>query len=134
MEGPGTKSTSAILPLAISSPRLSPKEAEWAVNSEVAPSMVSHDTNNLFTFNGFVTKFVGGKVAWPDHVKQWEKLTSDPEILQIIKGDIIKFISEPPAKHQARPCLVSHDNEKLIDREVEDMLNNGIIRMSWAGS
>ena len=93
--------------------------------------MVSHDTNNLFTFNGFVTKFVGGKVAWPDHVKQWEKLTSDPEILQIIKGDIIKFVSEPPAKHQARPCLVSHDNEKLIDREVEDMLNNGIIRMSW---
>ena len=87
-------------------------------------------THYIYELEDLMEKFKGGKVALPEYVKEWEKLTSDPEILQIARGDVIKFIRDPPAKHQARPCLLSKENEVLIDKEIESMLAQGIIKMT----
>lgn len=87
-------------------------------------------THYIYELENLMEKFKGGKIALPEYVKEWEKLTSDPEILQITRGDVIKFIRDPPAKHQARPCLLSKENEVLIDKEIESMLAQGIIKMT----
>ena len=74
-----------------------------------------------------VTEFEGGKISFPKHVREWEKLTSDVEILQAVKGDIIEFSTIPPIKHGARPCNVGPENKLHIDLEIKEMLENKII-------
>ncbi len=78
-----------------------------------------------------VKDFYGGKIADPTHVREWEKLTSDQEILNIIKGDKITFVSEPPSKNAARPCNVSEGKRKLMNVEIKEMLQLGIIRKTY---
>lgn len=75
-----------------------------------------------------MNEFEGGEIS--RHIKEWEYLTSDPEILQVVRGDIIVFDKYPPVKHQARPCLVSKENEILMDYEIEDMMSKNIIKLA----
>ena len=82
----------------------------------------------LKNFRKLVDTFKGGKISSPEHVLEWEKLTSDQEILKIVRGDDIDFGSDPPEKQQARPCLVSKENEILMGEEIENMLQKGIIQ------
>ncbi len=81
----------------------------------------------LAHFQDMLNKFVGGRISHPEHVEQWEKLTSDVEILQAVRGDIIQFINIPPVKHEARPCNVGLENEIKIDDEIKKMLRDKII-------
>ena len=60
-------------------------------------------------------------------VQEWLKLTSDPEILQIVQGDIIPFIREPPENSVTKRCNVSNDTKCLMDAEIESMLKKKII-------
>ena len=55
------------------------------------------------------------------------QLTSDPEILQIVQGDTISFVSEPPQKSVVKRCNVSKDTKRLMDAEIESMLKKKII-------
>ena len=48
--------------------------------------------------------FKAGEVSC--HFDTWESLTSDPEILQIVQGDVINFTYKPPISHTARKCQV----------------------------
>ena len=62
---------------------------------------------------------------------EWQKLTSDVEVLQIVKGDIIDFVQEfIPSKHKARPCSLSATEKEAVSTELHDLLQKGIIKCS----
>ena len=73
--------------------------------------------NNL---NVLMKNFKAGQVAL--HFNEWESLTSDPEILQIVQGDVIHFTDDPPVVHETRKCGVSPDTHTLMDTEIQTML------------
>ena len=63
-------------------------------------------------------------------MREWEKLTSDPEILTAIRGDVIDFVIPPPVNHEARPCAVADELKMKIETEIQSMLSNKIIKVS----
>ena len=71
--------------------------------------------------------FCAGRLALEEHVSEWQKLTSDPEILRIVRGDTFNFVAPPPEKTTAKPCNVSAENKQFIDIEINDMLEKQII-------
>ena len=89
-----------------------------SVNSKVG----SISVNSL---RDLVKAFQAGQVS--ECLHEWEMLTSDPEILQIVNGDTIAFESEPPEKTSARKCNVSSETKLKMDAEVQGMLNKKII-------
>ena len=58
------------------------------------------------------------------HVGQWRKITSDPWVLQTIKGCKIEFIKEPFQKFSPRSRLskFSAKEIELIDNEVRELI------------
>ena len=70
--------------------------------------------------------FTAGGVA--DCVAEWQKLTSDKEVLQIARGDKIDFVEAPPPKHTSRPCSLSADENLLVKAELQNLLDKGIIK------
>ena len=57
----------------------------------------------------------------------WEKLTSDASILQIIPGDCIEFLSDPPSQVSQPPNSVPRDHVSLVDKEIKRLLDKGVI-------
>ena len=88
------------------------------VTSQVCPNL-------LFDLDNLVKKFEAGQVAL--HLNEWQKYTSDPEILQIVMGDTITFDENPPENTVARNCNVSSDTEVAMDNELSGMLGTKII-------
>ena len=60
-------------------------------------------------------------------VQNWQKLSSDPSILETVTGWKIPFHSKPTQQHP--PRMFSHDREQqsLISKEVDSMLEKGAI-------
>ena len=50
-----------------------------------------------------VNNFRGGQLE--KHVREWRKLTNDPNILSIISGVKIEFDDAPVIQHKARPSF-----------------------------
>lgn len=72
--------------------------------------------------------FKAGNIALSHHVYEWEKLTKDEEILQIVRGDIIEFINnEQPVRHSSRKCNFAHEDHVLVREELADLLGKNII-------
>ena len=44
--------------------------------------------------------FMEGSLA--EHIPEWQKLTSDKLILQMVRGDTIEFENDTPIKHNAK--------------------------------
>ena len=82
-------------------------------------------TYSLSVLNNLVENFQAGQVS--QHFHEWEKLTSDPEILRIVAGDTITFESEPPVQYSVKNCNVSSETKALMDQEIQTMLNKKII-------
>ena len=73
-----------------------------------------------------VNEFKAGQVK--EHFSNWQKITSDPEVLQNIKGAKIPFITEPKMdKIPINPNFTS-EKEKAIDSEIEKLLKKGVIK------
>ena len=81
-----------------------------------------------FTFNLslLMKRFTAGLVS--KHLLHWQALTSDPEILRIVQGDIIKFNGTPPERQVVRQCNVSPETKALMNEEISSMLKTNIIR------
>ena len=75
-----------------------------------------------------MNNFTAGQVS--EHLAAWEELTSDPEILQIVQGDIINFSSDPPERQVVRKCNVSQETETSMDKEITNMLQTRIIALT----
>ena len=73
-----------------------------------------------------VNEFNTGQVK--EHFSNWQKITSDPEVLQNIKGAKIPFITEPKMDKIPINPNFSSDKEKSIDSEIEKLLKKGVIK------
>ena len=62
------------------------------------------------------------------HLRQWRKLTNDPNILSIIFVDKIEFIDPPKIQHNARSPKFSDEEINLIKDEINKLLTKGIIK------
>ena len=60
-------------------------------------------------------------------LSQWETLTSDPTILQTVKGEIIDFISDPPSNSVCPTNSTSKDRITKIDQEISSLLKKKVI-------
>ena len=56
--------------------------------------------------------FHGGQIA--EHIQEWQKLTSDKFILQMVRGDTIEFENDIPTKHNAKNPSFSPVEEEEI--------------------
>ena len=72
-----------------------------------------------------VKRFQAGQVA--NYLSEWQKYTSDPEVLQIVKGDKIKFVEDAPENAIVHNRNVSEETRVAIDNEIQNMLDNKII-------
>jgi hypothetical protein len=69
--------------------------------------------------------FIGGTIA--NHFTEWQQLTSDEEILQIVLGDTIDFDGEVPSQHAVQNCKLSADAELLVENEILDLLKMKVV-------
>lgn len=74
--------------------------------------------------------FVAGSLKL--HLAQWRKITSDPWVLQTIRGYRIEFIRTPIQKHVPNHRLSKFSSKEieLIDKEVNVMLKKKAISTS----
>ena len=49
---------------------------------------------------------------------EWEKLTSDPEILEMVQGTKIKFSGKCPVEHQSPPNSLPHAETEKIEEAI----------------
>ena len=73
-----------------------------------------------------VNNFRGGQLE--KHVREWRKLTNDPNILSIISGVKIEFDDAPVIQHKARSPKFSDEEINLIKDEIDKLPTEGIIQ------
>ena len=72
-----------------------------------------------------VNNFRGSQLE--KHVRQWRKLTNDPNILLIISGEKTEFTDAPRIQYEARSLNFSDEEINLIKDEIDKLLTKGII-------
>ena len=80
----------------------------------------------IFNLSLLMKSFSAGLVS--EHLLHWQALTSDPEILRIVQGDIIKFNRNPPQRQVVRQCNVSPETKAFMNEEISSMLETNIIK------
>ena len=60
-------------------------------------------------------------------LQNWEKITKDPKILNVIKGWKIPQISYPQQRREPKPLPLSDHEKLIVDQEVNEMLGKGAI-------
>ena len=73
-----------------------------------------------------VNNFRGGQLE--KHVRQWKKLTNDPNILSIISGYNIEFGDAPRIQHKVRSPKFSDEEINLIKDEIDKLLTKVLKR------
>ena len=71
------------------------------------------------------TNFVAGQTS--NYVKQWATITSDPWILENIRGICIPFVKRPVQRRVPFPYSLSDHEKLIVDTEVQSMLAKGVI-------
>ena len=65
-----------------------------------------------------------------EYYNQWQALTSDPEILQMILGQPIEFTRTPYQRVAPREKILDLDEQRVIDTEINTLLAKGVITPS----
>ena len=73
-----------------------------------------------------VNNFRGGQLE--KHVRQWRKLTNDPNVLSIISGDKIEFVDARTIQHKTISPRFSDEEINLIKDEIDKLHAKGIIK------
>ena len=72
------------------------------------------------------TSFQAGKLK--HFLPQWEAITADPTILQIVTGVEIEFKSSvAPKQHYGRPCVFNSHQHSIVNAEIAKLLAKGVI-------
>ena len=73
--------------------------------------------------------FMGGQIK--TKLNEWEKLTSDPEVLQTVQGIQISFDQYPMTCSQSvQKCQFTEKEITVIDEEVQKLLDKRVIKVS----
>ena len=73
-----------------------------------------------------VKRFKAGCTA--EYQKQWENVTSDPEVLHTVSGRSIEF--QDTTHVPVRPNNLSKEEKGLVQKEIDKLLVKGIIKKS----
>ena len=70
---------------------------------------------------------IGGRIKQFFH--QWQDITSDPEILEIIKGVHIEFLEDkPPCQvRPPGPIKMTQEEASILDAEISKLIQKGVI-------
>ena len=60
-------------------------------------------------------------------LKTWKKLTTNPEILDTVKGDIIEFENDIPIFHLSKNPTFTESETMLIEKEIKKVPSKNII-------
>ena len=102
-----------------------PKKLEHSKLPEETLNVVQVSNDFILNLQELMDKFKAGKAA--ECLSEWKNLTSDVEILQIVTGDVIPFLSTPPKNRVVRLCNVSKDTKNKMEVEIQRMLRKSII-------
>ena len=89
--------------------------------NEFPPFVVSH---LIPYFRAKFNSLQGGQLSSFSHI--WERLTSDASILQMISGDCIEFLSDPPSQVSHPANSVPRNHASLVDKEIKSLLVKGV--------
>ena len=71
--------------------------------------------------------FKAGRAA--THIKAWQPITKDPEILSYVSGVQVELDSCPIVSHRERNCNASE--EELVTVELEMVIAKNVIEKIW---
>ena len=71
------------------------------------------------------SNFVAGQTS--NYIDQWKTITSDPWVIENVKGIVIPFVEEPVQSSVPFPYKLSAQEKLTVDTEVESMLLKGVI-------
>ena len=71
--------------------------------------------------------FLGQQIV--EHIRECQKLTSNKVVLQMVKGDTIKFENDIPTKHNVKYPSFSTEEEVEIQVILEKMLHKRIKKL-----
>ena len=103
--------------------------------SQSAPHVKILSTQEYKNVHPLVRDLFGIKVIPPNlpvagrlkyFLKNWECLTQDPQVLEMVKGFQIPFLSHPSQKSYA-PMKFSAEEKDLISKEIVQMIQKGAI-------
>ena len=97
-------------------------DLEKLANAEFSKIIISFKSLLLSKVNNFR----GGQLE--KHVRQWKKLTNDPNILSIISGYNIEFGDAPRIQHKVRSPKFSDEEINLIKDEIDKLLTKVLKR------
>ena len=106
------------------SPQLTQQEVE-ILNVENFPQ-VHQVVNNLISSLNLSEFPTLGRLQF--FLQNWEKLTSDPFILNTVHGFQIPFLSEPSQVASPHAIPMNSEQATLVDQEVQEMMNKGAIK------
>jgi hypothetical protein len=70
--------------------------------------------------------FIGGQIS--QYFTKWESITSDPTILQTVKGEKIEFLGQPPMQYVCPSNSIAKEHAAEIDNEVNSLIKKQVIR------
>ena len=79
-------------------------------------------------FEGKVSQSYAGQLSC--YLHEWKSLTSDPEILETVSGQLIEFEQCPAQLTKPLQLQWSNTESQFIDSEIEILLQKGVIRPS----
>ena len=72
-----------------------------------------------------LVKFVGGQIA--DLVQEWQKLSSEPWLINSVKGVCIPFVELPVQEREPTPYKLSREESQFLDEELIKLLDKCIV-------
>ena len=73
--------------------------------------------------------FKAGQIAYA--FREWQNLTSDPTILQVVRGVKIEFWpGQSPKQNNVRPSKFSRAQQVIVANEIQNLLKKGVIKPS----
>ena len=89
---------------------------------EELPSPELNVSNSLYSPNNM---FIAGNIK--NCVQKWQLLTSDRNILQLVRGCKLYFLEAPCQLSEPKPIVFNNKERKGIDLEIANMLAKGTI-------
>ena len=75
----------------------------------------------------FPLPFSGGQIA--SKLDNWKKVTSDPWIIDSVRGVTIPFMEVPAQVGEPRPYVLAEEERNFIDQELVGLLDKGVLEI-----
>ena len=112
-----------------------PRQAEEGQLDSVTRNMEANNPEQVSEYQEYVNslnikfnEFVAGVVSLK--LENWKKYTSNPEILDLVKGIKLEFIEPPVQDRLLHETKFSKEEEILVRKELENLEKLGIVEQS----